>query len=228
MNSRELSQEELLQHLGADDSSVFEVIVSTFSPGGTPNAAPMGIQFARKSSGIGESRILIKPYKSTTTYHNLSRQREAVINVSSDPRIFFESAFKRQIKGDKLAIRFADSEKVKAPRISNCDAYIEVTVEKVVDLEPSKEERSEVSCRIELVRLQNQVGRLYIRAPHVLIESIIHATRVIELRSKGLGKETDELVELMDRYRKLIHRVAPSSQYVIMAEELMRIAERNG
>jgi hypothetical protein len=225
MSPRELSQESLLIGLGVNDDFIFEVVVSTCSSDGTPNAAPMGIRFASKTDGRGGKEILINPFKSTTTYHNLSTQGQAVINISSDPRIFYETALKRQTgRGNQSKVAFSPSKIVRPPRAADCDAYIEVTVENLTNFNAQEKQRGEARCRIELIHLQNPRAKLYCRAPYVLIEAIIHATRVNELRSQGLAEEADQLSKLIDRYRKLIHNVAPSSQYEVMAEELKTIA----
>jgi hypothetical protein len=221
-----LSQNALLKNLGGNDDFIFEVIVSTCSADGTPNAAPMGIRFIDKTDERGDKEILINPFKSTTTYHNLSTQHEAVINISSDPAIFYETALKRQARPESSSkVAFSTSKIVTPPRVKGCDAYIELTVENVTDLKTSEKERGEARCRIERIYIQNPEAKLYCRAPHILIEAIIHATRVNELRSQGLAEEAEELSKLIERYRKLIHKVAPSSQYDVMAEELKMIAD---
>jgi hypothetical protein len=187
----------------------------------------MGIRFTRRANGRDDKEILIRPFKSTTTYQNISTQREAVINVSSDPEIFYDTALKRQIKSGKdTKVAFSASKTVRPPRVSGCDAYIEVTVESLTDHKAAEKERGEAHCRIELVYLRNPEAKLYCRAPHVLIEAIIHATRVNELISQGLAEEANDLSNLIDRYGELIHKVAPSSKYEVMAQKLKTIAER--
>jgi hypothetical protein len=224
MSPRKLSEKELLSRLGTGNADfIFEVIVSTCDANGVPNAAPMGIRFIRVEDSTHEKKIMIKPFKSTTTYCNLSSQCEAVINVTSDPILFYEAAFKHQSAQGNLKTSFCPAKTVKPPWIKGCDAYIEVSVESIRDAAGQEKDRSEILCQVKSIQLQNQEAKLYSRAPYVLIESIIHATRVNELRSQGLADEANELTKLINRYRKLIQRVAPSSKYEDTAEELVRI-----
>jgi hypothetical protein len=51
---------------------------------------------------------------------------------------------------------------------------------------------------------------------------MIHATRVNELLSQGSIDEANKLLELMDRYRNLIHRVAPNSHFETMVDGIIK------
>jgi hypothetical protein len=223
MGLNELSGKSLLSRLGADNTNfIFEVIVTTCDTSGLPNAAPMGIQFmARQDNPYGYT-ILLRPYKSTTTYRNLLSLPEAVINVTLDPMLFYLAAFKHKITRSKSKIAFYPAKTVKPPRVRDCDAYIEVSAESRADARHERRDRSQIPCQIKSVEVQNPEAKLYSRAPYVLIEAIIHTTRANELRSQGLMNEADELERLVNSYRKLIQRVAPSSAYEEIAEELVR------
>nr|MDO8100517.1 DUF447 family protein [Candidatus Njordarchaeota archaeon] len=222
MRSPKQSVKATLHALGADeDNFVFEVVVSTCSEIGKPNAAPMGIRFADDKTG--KKRILIRPFKSTTTHKNLSLQREAVINVASDPEIFCKTTFKRELlHGDDTKTIFSTSKTVKPPRVKGCDAYIEVSVSSLRDAQ-GEENRSDALCDLKHVEVKRSGARLYCRAPYILMETMIHATRVREFVSQGLKDEVIELMKLIDNYRKLIHRVAPSSRYETMTNEIIDI-----
>ena len=227
MNPRIQSVKALLNRLGVENNYVFEAIVTTCSVDGTPNAAPMGIRFVSGGTGDDEKKVLIKPFNSTTTYRNLSTEREAVINISSDLAIFYESAFKRQVRHDiKSKIAFNPSKTVKPPRLKGCDAYLEVSVESVTDDISEENNRSQILCHVKSIHLQNPRAKLYCRAPYVLFEAIVHATRVNQLRSQGLADQADELMRLIERYCKLIQRLAPSSRYEEIAKELVKMTLR--
>nr|MDO8133883.1 DUF447 family protein [Candidatus Njordarchaeum guaymaensis] len=222
MVSPKQSKKALLHRLGADEENfVFEVVVSTCDATGKPNAAPMGIRFVDDKAG--KKRILIKPFKSTTTHKNLSSQREAVVNVTSDPEIFYRTTFKRGLlrEGEAKTV-FSNSKTVEPPRIKGCDAYIEVSVASLKDAE-GEENRSDALCDLKLVEVKKSSAKLYCRAPYILMEMMIHATRVREFVSQGLKDEAVELVKLIDNYRKLIHRVAPGSRYENVTNEIVDI-----
>ena len=222
MDSRKLSKEALLDMLDADLCFIYEVVVSTCDANGIPNAAPMGIQFMTENESHKEKRILIRPYKSTTTYANLTARGEAVINVTSDPEVFYKALVKHErTKTNTLTNIYQLAKTVKPPRIKGSDAYIEVSVLKSDESASNEEDRGYILCEIRLVEVNKPAAKLYSRAPHALLEMMIHGTRVKELVSEGSAGEANQLLELMDRYKNLIHRVAPNSNYETMAEAII-------
>jgi hypothetical protein len=216
MGSPRRSEKTLLSSLGADEGNfLFEAIVSTCDSAGKPNAAPMGIRFTEDKTG--KKKILIKPYKATATHKNLTSQREAVVNITSEPEVYFATTFKRDLLlGSEIKPVFSKSRTVKPPRIKGCDAYIEVSVSSLRDAE-GEEDRSDVLCDLKLVEIKKHSAKLYCRAPYILMEMMIHATRVREFVSKGLKDEAVEPMKLIENYMALIHRVAPGSRYEMMA-----------
>ncbi len=223
MDSRKLSKEALLDMLEVDLNFIYEVVVSTCDVSGSPNAAPMGIQFVADETSRGDKKVVIKPFKSTTTYRNLSSRGEAVINVTSDPEIFYKTLLKHQaVQANALKTIYQMSKTVKPPRIRGCGAYIEVSVISTNNVDSKDEDRSAILCDIKLVEIEKPTAKLYCRAPHALIETMIHATRVNELISQGSMDEANRLLELMDRYRSLIHRVAPNSHFETMVDSIIK------
>jgi hypothetical protein len=85
-----------LTDLGFSKDIVVETILSTYNPDGQPNAAPMGILMKN------EQCVTIKLYKSSSTYQNLVSRRCGVINITSDPEVFFLSAFKEANPNAKI------------------------------------------------------------------------------------------------------------------------------
>ena len=94
------------------DSKIHEVIITTLSENGKVHLAPMGI------SEVNDY-FLIKPFKPSTTYGNLKRHRQAVINYTDDVRVFAGSLTGRrnwptlpcqQIEGEYLAQALAHTE----------------------------------------------------------------------------------------------------------------------
>lgn len=64
---------------------IVESLVTTLDAQGRPNFAPMGVDW-------GEERIVLKPYKETTTYRNLLAAPEAVVNLVDDVRYYVQGA----------------------------------------------------------------------------------------------------------------------------------------
>jgi len=106
-----------LDDLGFLKGSIGETIVSTYSSDGQPNAAPMGVVIE------GHERLLIRPYVSSLTYRNLQAKRCAVVNVTSNPEMFYLTAFKEANPDGKLSPElFEKAETVDAPRLRAADA----------------------------------------------------------------------------------------------------------
>jgi hypothetical protein len=63
------------------NDQIFETIVTTVSPEGMPHIAPMGVRYQ------GE-RVVLLPFKPSTTLDNIVATGHAVLNLSTDTRVF--------------------------------------------------------------------------------------------------------------------------------------------
>jgi hypothetical protein len=66
---------------------ILEAIVTTLSPEGTLNVAPMGPKL-----GTEPRRFLLRPYRTSTTYRNLKAIGEGVLHVTDDVLLLARSA----------------------------------------------------------------------------------------------------------------------------------------
>lgn len=198
----------LLRDLGFIPGCIFEVIVSTQGDGG-PNAAPMGVTL------LSEEEITIRPFKTTRTYRNLMATGCAVLNVTDDPYLFYLATFKDRVGFPEEL--FEEAEVVSAPRIKGCGAYIEVTVSEIKE----GDVRAAITCKVEHVTSSRVMPKAYCRARFAVIESLVHATRVIEFRK--VGRDVSDLVSIIDHYRKLVSRVTPGSVYEEIMNGIMEI-----
>ncbi len=113
----------------ADDifkEGITEVIVTTASKSGVPNAAPMGIV---RQGG----RYFIRMYSETTTFTNVSQTGYLAANLTSDPMVYVISAF-RELSPEY----FQFEEGVIAPALKDSAGrvYFKCRVKDVVELEP--------------------------------------------------------------------------------------------
>ncbi len=60
---------------------IFETVVTTVAPDGKPHIAPMGVRYR------GE-RVVLMPFRPSTTYDNISATGCAVLNILTDTRVF--------------------------------------------------------------------------------------------------------------------------------------------
>lgn len=208
-----------LTDLGFSKGIIVETIVTTYNMNGQPNAAPMG------ATMTNPQRITLRIYTSSLTYKNLQSKRCAVINVTTDPEIFYRTAFKEaSVEGIVPKKLFEKAETIDAPKLRTADAYIEVTV---ADIIPLDAERVEVTCQVELVQALSVLPKVYCRALFATIEAIIHATRVEAFIVHGERQKREQALKLMETIREcndVVNRVAPNSRYSeIMADLNQRV-----
>ena len=201
-----------LDELGLARGVIFEAIVSTYSPEGRPNAAPMGVV------SDDMRQLVISPFTTTQTFTNLKRGGCTVINFVADASTVYKTAFKNEggesVCGD---VFFQRAEVVDAPRLKDVDALLEVSVVKLHE----EETRAQVICRID--RWQQSASRFqpYCRGGFAVIEAIIHATRIRMFLSQGSEGEARRLMNLVEYYQRLIARVAPDSEYSRIIEDVI-------
>ena len=213
-----------LNDLGFLKGSIGETIVSTYDSDEQPNAAPMGVVIENNE------QLLIRPYHTSLTYKNLQAKGCAVVNVTSNPELFYVTAFKDVNPDGKLPRGlFEKAETVVAPRLGAADAAVEVLVAEVGSFGA---ERAEFLCNVQLVKASKALPKVYCRAQFATIEAIIHATRIkLFLRgNKQEQKQAIHLLELVNVCEDVVNRTAPNSRYSeIMADLTQRISLwRNG
>jgi len=199
-----------LTTVGLERGIVYEVIVSTRAPDGTPNAAPMGVR-----SLDGRTMTLL-PFKSTQTYRNLLATRVAVVNITDDPRLFYDTALKDGTPCPREM--FECAKRVEAPRFAQAESVVELTVSNIRD---EAMERASVDCDpvySEVIQLRS---RPYCRGRFAAIEAVIHATRVKVFLKESRREEADRLIQLILSYKALAERVSPDSSYCKVIEDVV-------
>jgi len=209
-----------LADLGFSKGLIAETVVSTYSISGQPNAAPMGVTMENAQ------RLTLRIYTSSLTYKNLQTKRCAVVNVTSDPELFYRTAFKEaNVEGRVPQEWFEKAEAVDAPRLRAADAHVEVTV---ADITPFDAERAEVTCEVKLVKVLNVLSKVYCRASFATIEAIIHATRVKAFLTHGDRQKQEQALKLIETIREcrdVVNRVAPRSRYSEIMADLTQRAD---
>jgi hypothetical protein len=207
-----------LCNLGFLKDTIGETIVSTYSTDGQPNAAPMGT--VMKSN----EQVIIRPFKLSSTYKNIQTKKCAVVNVTSNPELFYLTAFKEANPNGKLSSDlFEKAETVDAPRLRAADATVEVSVAETGSFSA---ERAEFLCNVQLVKAPKQLPKVYCRAQFATIEAVIHATRIkpFLMGDKQEQERAFRLLELVEICQDVVERTAPNSRYSeIMADLTRRI-----
>ena len=204
----------ILAKLNLNPGYIYETIVTTYNPQDKmPNAAPMGIAFH------DEKTVVISPYMTTQTFKNIQQTRYAVINFIYDLDTFFESAF--GTNKPKLPLhRFKPSKKVPVPGLKDAFAYVEVET-----LEIQKDaSRAKIIAEIKTWDV-GQIPCFPInRGYNLVLESIIHATRIVEFRDDE--KLVGPLITLIKQYSTLVTKVAPEGKLVALMAQLENLIEK--
>ncbi|RKT47126.1 DUF447 domain-containing protein [Thiocapsa rosea] len=154
---------------------IHEVIVTTLDPGGRAHIAPMGIRHR-------EGRILVAPFRPSSTLDNVLRTRCAVINYTDDVRIFAGCLTGRT---DWPLTR---SERVEVPRLADGLAHVEVELAEVED-DPL---RPRLFCR-PLHEANHLPFRGFNRARAAILELAILVSRLDLLPAEKIAREIDYL-----------------------------------
>lgn len=195
-----------LRRLGLKQGIVYEAIATSYTPDKTPHAAAMGVQLN------ASSKLVLRPFKTSQTYQNIVFNKQAVVNLTSDPEHFYRAVF-------SLGMSYREARVVEAPAMADAWGWIEVIAEEFQPLGPLREM---VLCKVAHM----EEGRLkpapYTRAAHALIESLIHYTRIKVFAKTEHHHEAVRLAELILHYSDLVKRVAPHSSYAEMMDSIVK------
>ena len=207
-----------LSDLGFVSGIIAETIVSTYDVGCQLSAAPMGVIIKNNH------QLIIRPYVSSLTYKNLQTTKCAVVNVTSNPELFYLTAFKELNSEGKLSVdMFEKAQTVDAPRLHAADAFVEVSVDESISFSG---DRAEFLCDVQLVEALKALPMVYCRAQFATIEAIVHATRIklFLTGNKQEQKRAIELLGLVNVCQDVVERTAPNSCYCeVMADLRKRI-----
>jgi hypothetical protein len=164
---------------------ILEGLVTTLSGIGQPHLAPMG-----PTVDAAMTRLLLRPFPTSTTYQNLVRHGEGVFHVTDDARLIAESAV-----GEVRAMPpYRPSGRVRGYVLSDACRYYEFVV-RAIDTS-----RERVHIEAEVVAsgtLREFVG--FNRAKHAVIEASIIATRFHLLQPGEIETEYKKLRVIVDK-----------------------------
>jgi hypothetical protein len=169
--------------------------------------------------------ITIRIFDSSLTFKNIQLKSCAVVNLTSEPEVFYHTAFKETNQYGRVPQGWFDNAvTVDAPRLRNAEACIEVAV---AEIQRFDTERVEVTCEVKLIQASSVLPKAYCRALPATIEAIIHATRVKAFASQPDKKNREQTSKLLEHIKKcndIVNRVAPTSRYSkIMADLYQKI-----
>jgi uncharacterized protein len=184
METPSLPSESTTEH-SEPDELIAEGIVTTVNSDGSPNISPMGPRVDRIFT-----RLVLRPFQTSTTYQNLKRTGEGVFHITDDVLLIARAAVGRlsplppllpaaQVKGFLLA----DACRWFAFRVSEMD---------------DSHERTTIRCAIiGSGTLRPFFG--FNRAKHAVLEAAILATRVNILPREQIIAELQRLAIPMEK-----------------------------
>lgn len=143
---------------------ILESIVTTRNPDGTTNIAPMGPIVDAEIT-----RLLLRPFRSSTTYANLARTRCGVCHVTDDVLLFAQAAINQIDPWPDLR----SAEVVAGDILAGACRWFEF---RVTDIDDASE-RTEIAAEVvHQGTLRDFFG--FNRAKHAVLEAAILATRL--------------------------------------------------
>jgi len=170
---------------------ILEVIVTTRSASGKPNAAPIGI-INTVNEEQGEIKHFIKLYKGSQTLSNVLETNTLAANVTDDAVLFVKAAFENL--NETYFSAFAG-----VPVLTKANAWIVFT-------SVLKEERSEYflfQLEPKAVKINRKEVKAINRGLNAVIEATILATR---LNITQNGREKGEMRKLMRLYWETVEK----------------------
>ncbi len=158
------------------------------APEGRVNIAPMGPVVDETMT-----RMILRPFTSSTTYRNLKASGQGVFHVTDDAMLIARAAI-GQVGPDDHDVALRAADRVEGLVLAGACRFYEVEVDMLND----REERTRIEVRVVAQgRLRDFLG--FNRARHALVEAAILATRVHLTGRAHVLAEFERLWPLVDK-----------------------------
>ncbi len=175
---------------------ILEGIATTRNADGTCNVAPMG-------PIVDESMrtLLLRPFRTSTTFANLRRHGEGVFHVTDDVLLLAKAAIDRLSPAPPLV----ECPSVEVPRLVDTCRWYAFAVETIDD----SSERTQIRARVvDQGRVRDYFGLN--RAKHAVVEAAILATRI------GL-LPAEEILPQMEHLAVIVQKTAGAAEHEAFA-----------
>jgi hypothetical protein len=163
---------------------ILEGIVTTVSPEGVLNIAPMGPKVEPSMR-----RFVLRPYWTSTTYRNLKARGEGVLHVTDDVLLLARTAI-----GAAVEAATRPAEVVAGRVLVDACRYFEF---RLVELDDREERTTLVAETVAEGRIRDFFGLN--RAKHAVVEAAILATRVSLLPLDAIFADIRRLTPLVEK-----------------------------
>ncbi len=191
---------------------VYETIITTTDRKNKPNGAPMGIHLDK------DNYIIIRPFVQSDTFQNLWDNEQAIINFTEDPKLFtYCTLFQDELSEDT----FTHCKNNNGFVLTACkNNYLVV---KILEKKKKNTERAYFKCQVVESNFQLQTYNPFTRAFSLLIEILIHSSRLV-YHSNSQNKSIElvnSLLKTIQEHTKVIKRVVPDgSIYLNLLEKI--------
>jgi hypothetical protein len=158
---------------------ILEVIVSTLDAAGGVNLAPMGVSWEGQ-------RLLVRPYRDSATFRNLTLDGRAVANFTDNVLVFARCAVSEGTFETFPAV------KIRGAVLADTCHWRELEVETAA----REGERASFACRVVHSGRARDFSGLN-RAKHAVIEAAIAASRIPWLGGREVARQIDALAPLV-------------------------------
>ncbi len=166
---------------------IVEGIITTVSADGGANVAAMGAVVGEEDPDA-LARIVLRPYKTTTTYANLKRVGEAVFHVTDDVALIARAALDRI----ETRPRLEPAQGVTGWIVADACRWYALRMTAIDETRDRAEALMEVVAR---GRIRDSLGLC--RAKHAVVEAAIMATRTHLLAAADIAADMARLSQLV-------------------------------
>lgn len=164
---------------------LLEGIVTTLDAEGACHTAPMG-----PIVDEAFTQLLLRPYRTSTTYQNLKRTGQGVLHVTDNVEMFARAALGQLEELPKMIAATA----VEGQIIADACRWYAFRVDSIDD----RRERTEIAATVvDRGRIRDFLG--FNRAKHAVIEAAILATRVQFLGTSAVQSEFERLSVIVEK-----------------------------
>lgn len=159
-----------INSIGMEKGSQYETIITTISPDGSKNAAPIG------TIAYSENEIMMRIFTTSHTAQNIMKNREFISNITSNPKIFTLSTIAN------LPEEYFTDEDI--PVLKDCDGYLKCKVKTLKEArkknDPVNSDGKSIVIKAEVCEIvkNKECPQIVNRGLYMLIESLVNYTRI--------------------------------------------------
>ena len=156
--------------IGMEKGSQYETIITTISPDGSKNAAPIG------TIAYSENELMMRIFTTSHTAQNIIKNREFISNITSNPKIFTLSTIAN------LPEEYFTDEDI--PVLKDCDGYLKCKVKRLKEAreknDPVNSDGKSIVIKAEVCEIvkNKECPQIVNRGLYMLIESLVNYTRI--------------------------------------------------